>query len=176
MILTHGSNSLPRGDGETITIGGRKYPVVTINGTKWLAENLDYKWEGLLINNELGVNSPSASYYNNDESTYGVEGNRYGLLYNYSAQLYLYNNCATVCPGCRYPTIDDWYALFDNPDIGWSNLKSNSGWPEGYNGSNPYGFNMKPSGWAVYARFEELGRYTGVMLKRAVDWAKVYFT
>lgn len=157
MILTHGANSLPMENGETVTIGGRKYPVVTINGTKWLAENLDYKWDGLLIDNDGDVSSPSASYYNHDEATYGVNGNRYGLLYNLEAQVYLSQNISALCPGCRMPILYDWDNLFN---CGWPNLKSKTGWPEGYNGTDPYGVNIVPSGYYYYSGFENVGRST----------------
>lgn len=172
MILTHGANSLPREGGETITIGGRKYPVVTINGTKWLAENLDYKWEGLLIDNDGDVSSPSASYYNHDEATYGVNGNRYGLLYNWEAEKYLRNNISELCPGCRYPSSDDWHGLIDY--AGWPNLKSKSGWPQGYDGSDPYGFNMPPGGLYYWQGFGYSGQLALIRVRRYTDWVQHY--
>jgi hypothetical protein len=73
-------------------IGGRLYRTVVIGGREWLAENLDFKWDGLVIGGDASYNEPRANYYNNDEATYGVNGNRYGLLYNSPAVNYLDDN------------------------------------------------------------------------------------
>ena len=68
--------------GPSVVIGGREYPVVQIGNQLWLAENLDWRWEGLTVGGQWQRETPGAWYYNNDEATYGVNGNKYGLLYN----------------------------------------------------------------------------------------------
>lgn len=172
MILTHGINSLKRGGGdETVTIGGRAYPVVEINGVKWMAENLDYKWDGLLFEDGYS-DDPAGCYYNNDEDTYGVDGNRYGLLYNLSASVYLRNNISELAPGCRFPTDADWDQLFS---VGWPNLKSKTGWPTGYNGTDPFGFNMPPGGTYSWGGFGYVGNFALINVERyRNNWA-MYF-
>ena len=68
----------------TVNIGGRDYPYVQIGNQLWLAENLDWKFDGCTIGtNSLSTIEMLGNYYNNDENTYGVNGNKYGLLYNY---------------------------------------------------------------------------------------------
>lgn len=53
MILTqHGINSIPLGGGDEPTeveIGGKTYPVVKIGNQYWMAENLDYQFDGCAI-------------------------------------------------------------------------------------------------------------------------------
>jgi uncharacterized protein (TIGR02145 family) len=84
MILTHGANSLAKGGGDFVEIGGRRYPVVKIGNQLWMAENLDYAWSGLTIGGSIG-SDPRANYYDNDETTYGWSGYKCGLLYNWAA-------------------------------------------------------------------------------------------
>lgn len=148
MILTHGANSLPRGGGGmTVTIGGREYPVVQIGNQLWLAENLDYKWPGLAIGGLAYSFSPHANYYNNDSATYGVDGLRYGLLYNRAAILYLESNKNDLLPsGWRVPSRNDLNALINSVSGDASKLKSTSGWVSG-NGDNSTGFAAVPSGY-----------------------------
>ena len=132
-----------------VVIGGREYPTVQIGNQIWIAENLDWKWTGLTI----GSSSPSstnqqANYFNYDESTYGVNGNKYGLMYNYPAVKYLVANTSTMLPeGWHVPTSTDWTTLATNPNVNSnsSNLKSKTGWNTG-NGNNSTGFNAYPSG------------------------------
>lgn len=132
-----------------VVIGGREYPTVQIGNQIWMAENLDWKWTGLTI----GSSSPSttnqqANYFNYDESTYGVNGNKYGLMYNYPAVKHLVDNTSTMLPeGWHVPTSTDWTTLATNPNVNAdsSNLKSKTGWSTG-NGNNSTGFNAYPSG------------------------------
>lgn len=158
MILTHGANGLPRGGGGmTVNIGGREYPIVQIGNQVWLAENLDYKWPGLAIGGVAYDFSPHANYYNNDSSTYGVDGLRYGLLYNRAAILYLESNKTELLPsGWRVPSRDDLNVLVDSVSGDASKLKSTSGWVSG-NGDNSTGFAAVPSGYNnAYAYYENI--------------------
>jgi uncharacterized protein (TIGR02145 family) len=89
-----------------------------------------------------------ANYYNNDETTYGVDGNKYGLLYNWPAVKYLNDNRATLCPGWHVPTEDEITELFESVGgraIAGTKLKSTTGWVSG-NGDGSYGFNAYPTG------------------------------
>lgn len=158
MILTHhGMNSIVRSITPVVTvvnIGGRDYKYVQIGNQLWLSENLDWKFTGLnfrdSVNNQLDTTTAiQAAYYNYDESTYGVNGNKYGLLYNYYAVDYLNQHLSDlgVPDGWHIPTNDEWSILAStcgNSD--GTKLKSTTGWDNDGNGTDDYGFNAKPSG------------------------------
>jgi hypothetical protein len=65
---------------------------------------LDYQWPGLPIGLSSAA-SPRAAYINNDESTWGWNGRKCGLLYNFEAQRHLQNY--ELSNGWRVMTIDD---------------------------------------------------------------------
>lgn len=98
-------------------IGGRLYKSIIINGQEWLAENLDFRWDGLgsdySFEQSLENAVPSAVYYNRDEETYGINGKNYGLLYNFAAAKYLDDHRDTLIPGWRVPTSDDFTILYN---------------------------------------------------------------
>lgn len=133
----------------SVKIGGRRYPVVKIGNQLWMAENLDWKFEGLSdFSGTMSDNDqvPRGVYYNNDEATYGVNGNRYGLLYNGNACTWLSNG--NLPEGWRIPTTGDIELLFTT--IGGTTgtadkLKSLTGWATGAC-TDIYGFNLKPAG------------------------------
>lgn len=167
MILTHGANSLSQGGGgDTVVIGGRRYPVVKIGNQLWMAENLDYKFEvngsQIPIGQSGSPTTPAAWYYNNDESAYGIDGTyKCGLLYNWYAAKYLDDNKATLLPnGWHVPSSIDVTSLASEcggADVAGTKLKSldnsiTSNWPSSWNGTNDYGFNAIPSGWRHYQR------------------------
>lgn len=137
----------------TVTIGGREYRTVTIGNASWLAENLDYKFQVDGSQIPIGVSgtpsTPSAWYYGNDESTYGVDGNKYGLLYNWYAAKYLEDNKSTLLPeGWRVPSGTDWDTLataVGGADNAGTILKSAAGWTNGA-GTDDYGFSALPAG------------------------------
>ena len=134
---------------DNVTIGGRPYRTVTIGGKTWLAENLDLKFDGLTI----GASGSSATqkrgnYYNNDETTYGRNGLKYGLLYNMAAVNYIEQNKSTLIPGWHVPTNAEWQALCDavgGTSTAGTKLKAVSGWPEGEGGDGTTKFNALPS-------------------------------
>lgn len=150
----------------TSTIAGREYKTITIGNQVWLAENLDMKFDGL----DVGSTEPPsieelrANYYNNDEETYGAEGNKYGLLYNYPAVKYINDNRSTLIPGWHVPTEEEFFTLFryigETFNVGTTTtraetaglkLKSSSGWlqtPDGEsgNGIDAFGMSVVPSG------------------------------
>lgn len=147
-------------DPGTADIGGRSYRTVTINGVTWLAENLDFKASGINIGSSSSPSTPAAWYYNNDEATYGVNGNKYGLLYNGYAVKYLNDNRDLLMPGWHVPTNDEFSNLAKA--VGASagtKLKSSNGWSSG-NGTDDFGFSAFPTGIRQSETFSQLGNQT----------------
>ena len=157
---------IPDSDGSnTVTIGDRVYNTVTIGTQTWLAENLDFKWNGLLINGESTWSGETVAwYYNNDEATYGYTGNKYGLLYTWYALNYLNTNRDTLLPpGWRVPTKTDYDKLFETLDFDITTQSNQSmpfrsvdGWTDGA-GTNAYGLNIYPAGWKNMSNFAAVG-------------------
>lgn len=155
-----------------VLIGDRLYHYVQIGDQLWIDENLDYKFAydgGTLPIGASGTPStPAAWYYGNDEATYGVDGNKYGLLYNWYAAKYLEDNKSTLLPeGWHVPSTTDWDTL--ETAVGGAStavtvLKSTTGWTDGA-GTNDYGFNGVPAG-DYYGSFRYLG-------SRAYFWTSV---
>lgn len=135
----------------TVVIGGKTYPTVTLpDGREWLAANLDYTWTGLSVptSGASASSGQQAMYYNYDESTYGWNGQKLGLLYNHAAVKNLELNIATWIPGWHVPTESDFEALITalgGTSYG-SKLKSTTGWRDNGNGTDNYGFAGYPSG------------------------------
>ena len=129
-------------------IGGRTYRTVTINGVTWLAENLDYKASEVAIAPSGSPGTPAAWYYGNNESTYGENGNKYGLLYNWHAVKHLNDNRELLMNGWHVPTTAEWDALANavgGTSVAGSKLKSSTGWSSG-NGTDDFGFAAFPAG------------------------------
>lgn len=146
----------------TADIGGRSYRTVTINGVIWTAENLDFKASEINIGPSGSPSTPAAWYYKNDESTYGVNGNKYGLLYNAPAAKYLNNNRDILMPGWHVPSTEEWDALIDavgGSSIAGKKLKSSTGWSSG-NGTDDFGFTAFPTGTRSSGSFQYLGSRT----------------
>lgn len=144
-------------------IGGREYRTVIMpDGKEWLAENLDFKFEGLVVGEETSTSEPRANYYDNDEATYGVNGNKYGLLYNWPAVEYLENNKAELIPGWHVSTTTEWADLataVGGKEVAGTKLKSTTGWLSG-NGDGSYGFDAFPAGGlSPDGSFTEVSRY-----------------
>lgn len=142
-------------------IGGRVYNTVVIGGKEWMAENLDFKFSGLTVGQSGASSSaPRGNYYNNDESTYGANGNKYGLLYNWSAVKYLEDNKSQLIPGWHVPTNAEWDALataVGGTSVAGTKLKSTTDWSSGA-GTDNYGFSALPAG-SYYGSFNNLGSY-----------------
>ena len=126
---------------------GRKYKTVTFSWQTWMAENLNYDILG--------------SYCFGDDSS---KCEKYGRLYTWEAAM-------NACPaGSHLPRIGEWRSLFN--DVGWPDdeivltpsgteivygvndsslvgkvLKSRSGWYGGGNGTDDYGFSIRPAGF-----------------------------
>lgn len=133
-------------------IGGRVYKTVTIGGVTWMAENLDWKAPGITIGSQSYSDSVAmANYYNNDEETYGVNGNKYGLLYNWPAAMSL-----TVA-GWHLPTYEEWDALYAAVGSTTTPLRSTTGWNSTYNGTDLYGFKAFPAGYKDTYTYQGVG-------------------
>lgn len=132
---------------DTVNIGNREYRIVQIDGKWWMAENLDFQWDGLSVPTEDAqhVDTAQAMYYNYDESTYGWGGRRSGLLYNWYAVKYLEENKATLCPGWHVATHAEMEALSTYAGgfrASPAKLKAAS-----WGGTDDYGFSAVPSGY-----------------------------
>lgn len=174
MILMHGANSLARGD--FVVIGGRKYKTVLMPDNKvWLAENLDFKFNGCDIGSSGIPSTPAAWYYDNDESIWGWNGRKCGLLYNWYAAEYLEQNKSVLLPaGWHVPSRNELFDLVNS--VSNSNaLKQQDGgvWPTGWNGTNEYGFGMLPAGWrrGDTGAFADQGYYCDIWSHASYDTA-----
>ena len=147
-ILSTGDDFSSKGLGQVTfytpasnNIGGRVYNTVIIGGKEWMAENLDFKFSGLAIGKGSSSSEPRANYYSNNESTYGANGNKYGLLYNWIAVKYLEDHKSELIPGWHVPTTTEWDALataVGGSGVAGTKLKSTTGWSSG-NGDGSYG-------------------------------------
>lgn len=160
MILTHGANSIKRG--LFFDIGGTEYKCVQIGSKIWMAENLDW----------LFMSGSRARYYDDDQSTYGRNGLKYGLLYRMADIDYLVANIASLAPGWTVPTIDDLFALEDavgGYQTAGLHLKSRTGWINGA-GIDDFGFNGVPSGKATIDGFTGVGSIAEYALTPDNNW------
>ena len=128
-------------------IGGKTYRTVTIGSQTWLAENLDFKFSGCDIGGS--GTTPNAWYYNNDEATYGWNGKKYGLLYNWHAVKLLNDNRSSLIPGWHVSSTTEWDSLANavgGASTAGTVLKSTTDWTSGA-GTDDYGFTAFPSGY-----------------------------
>lgn len=147
---------------------GQTYKTVTIGTQIWMAENLNYAYIGIPYNYS-GYTSDSTSWcYNNDPSNC----TKYGRLYTWSAAMDSVGMWSTngkgcgiggdgveadcsltypvrgICPeGWHLPTQDEWENLVSAVgDSAAMRLMSASGWSDGGNGTDDYGFSAFPAG------------------------------
>lgn len=117
---------------------GQTYKWVRIGGQVWMAENLAYR-------------PSSGNYwaYENNQSNVA----RYGYLYDWQT-------AQNVCPtGWHLPSAAEWRQLinFVGSNAG-TKLKARSGWSEGGNGTDEYGFSALPGGSFDVDLFFHIGR------------------
>lgn len=130
----------------SVSIGGRSYPTVKIGNQIWMAENLDWKLDGITIGASGDPTTPSAWYYENNETAHGINGDKGGLLYNwYSISLLSLN----IPSGWRIPTTSDYEALAEavgGASIAGTKLKSTTLWQRNP-GVDQYEFKSIPTGF-----------------------------
>ena len=110
---------------------GQTYRTVTIGDKVWMAENLNFNYDGMFDH----------SYCYND-----IEENcdKYGRLYQAKAAI-------AACPnGWHLPDSLEFVALIEavgGEDVAREKLKSASDWPDGENGTDEFGFAALPTGY-----------------------------
>lgn len=140
-----------------IEIGGMIYPVVRIGTLLWTAKNLDWKFNGCIIGaSGSSYSEPRGNYYNNDENTYGENGYKYGLLYNWVAATQI---DSLLTDGWRVSTNTDFTTLKSYLENDASKIKSTSVWSP--IGTDDFGFNAVPSGHYSYNSSEFSSIFTG---------------
>ena len=109
---------------------GQTYKTVTIGSQTWMAENLN--------------NNPSGSYFDHDEFD---PPPKYGRVYAWAT-------AKKVCPsGWHLPTRVEFDTLFTavgGQSTAGKALKSTSGWNDGGNGADAFGFSALPAGYNYY--------------------------
>ena len=132
----------------SVELFGKTYQTIKINGLEWICENLDYKWSDLPIGHN--TTSQQACYINDDETTWGWDGRKCGLLYNNAAMKYLQENLL-VNSEWRVCTLDDLNKLASSiPDyfnVGY-HLTIQESWGS-LDGDDSIGFGEKPCGACV---------------------------
>lgn len=159
------------------SIGGRTYSTVNIGGKIWMTENLDLRTDGITIGPPGNPTTPAAWYYNNDPETYGENGNKYGLLYNWYAVKYLVDNVADITPGWHVPTRSEWDQLataVGGTSTAGTKLKSTTGWVSG-NGDGSYDFEAFPAGQRGNGSFSSLGSYAYFWTAEERTTSSAYF-
>ena len=149
-------------------IGGNTYRTVTIGSQTWLAENLDFKFSGCNIGGSGNPTTPNAWYYSNDEATYGWEGKKYGLIYNWYAVKLLNDNRHTLIPGWHVPSTAEWDVLANavgGESTAGTVIKSATDWISGA-GTDVYGFSAFPAGRYYDGSFD----FSGI---RAYFWTSI---
>ena len=143
-------------DPRYVEIGGKNYKVVLMpDGNTWMAENLDFQADGISINPSDSPSTAAAWYYNRDEATYGWEGKKYGLLYNWYAAK------ALTIAGWHLPSSAEWDALATacgGSSTFGTKAKSTTDWTSG-NGQDTYGFTVLPGGTYNFGSFYNVGSY-----------------
>jgi len=152
---------------------GNTYKTVVIGTQTWMAENLkttkynDNKDIPYVTGNSAWINltTPGYSWYDNDET---VNKPNYGALYNWYTVL-----TGKLCPtGWHVPTDAEFNTLelflgipLAQIDLwGWrgtnegANIKSETGWDAGGNGTNTSGFSALPGGY----RYGANGSFMGI--------------
>jgi len=142
---------------------GRIYKTAQIGNQVWLAENLDYY---------PGPNEQGGEIVRNSMCYSGIPGNctQYGRLYDWATAMNLPRECngktqgcidrqgaaliGGLCPaGFAVPRSEDWRILANyagGGPIAGGRLKSKDGWSGNGNGTDSYGFDALPGGYAAY--------------------------
>lgn len=169
--IYNGRSVYNEGAEEFLEFGGKSYPVVTIGSLKWIAHNLDYTDENIVIGSSTSTTGNRANYFNDDENIYGWNGRKYGLLYNTPAIEYI---DSILTNGWRTATSTDWDNLISNSgstnqEASYNLRADNMPYYQQGEGNNSLGMNMLLSGVRgsngnyVYSGFEgkQEGFYNG---------------
>lgn len=157
----------------SVTIGDKTYRTVVMpDGKEWMAENLDFlPSDGSISLNPQGTPSTAAAwYYDRDEATYGWEGKKYGLLYNWYAAK------ALTIAGWHLPSTTEWDALATacgGASTCGTGLKSTTEWTSG-NGTDNWGFTAFPAG-GYNGEFYGVSSYSGFWIATEYDSIDAYF-
>lgn len=171
-MLTFGGNAITVVDTGIVTIGGKNYTSAILpDGHRWLTLNLDLTWTGLQVGTPFPDprdEVPAAAYYDNDETTYGWGGLKYGLMYTYDAIVYLYQNAATLTPGWHIATNTEWNELKTllSDQYGYGSglkTKSTTGWKDNGNGNGNTPLDVRPSGRCRAGVFEKAGEMAEIV-------------
>ena len=137
---------------QKVRIGDKFYKCVQIGSQIWLAENLEYLDDNIVLgNSEVSSTVAQANWYTNEQI------NSYGLLYNYTAVKYIEDNKSTICPGWHVPTEAELKVI---ADLGYTAIRDNS-W-NNYPGDNSSGFTLKAAG-QFNGTFSNKGLSTGLL-------------
>lgn len=140
----------------TINIGGKTYKTVKIGNQTWLAENLDYTDDNIVLGTDC-------LYYNDDADE------SYGLLYIGSSV----SKLDSIVEGWHVPTQEDYEELITfagGSDTAGEKLKSTTTWST-RNGTDDYGFDGKANGIKTGAGFNYKGTY-GIFWSKTVNGAQ----
>jgi len=133
--------------GSPVTYEGETYQTVVIGTQTWFQRNLNYAVEG-------------SKCYDNS----GANCTKYGRLYDWATAMALSSDCNNVscafqvtakhrgiCPsGWHIPSDAEWDMLINfvgGSSIAGRYLKATSGWDNGNNGEDKYGFSALPGGY-----------------------------
>ena len=133
---------------------GHVYKTVKIGNQWWMAENLNYAYTKP-IKNELVDMDSSSICYNNEPDSCAKSGRLYmweaAMDYSNDESCSDYDELLTtrgVCPEkWHIPSIEEWFTLLNIVNDLAAILKSTSGWPEGKNGTDEFGFAALPTGY-----------------------------
>ncbi|MCQ2122102.1 MAG: fibrobacter succinogenes major paralogous domain-containing protein [Fibrobacter sp.] len=149
------SSSSAEGDDMIDPRDGQTYKTVTIGTQTWMAQNLNYAPDENHVHS-LGDYAWSGCYDNEISNCA-----KYGHLYTWEVAMDkagcdFFNDCMNsnegsqgICPvGWHLPSKEEWETLFavSGGFVACKNLKSASGWREGGNGTDAYGFSALPAG------------------------------
>jgi len=125
---------------------------------------LDYYDSNILVGGYSSSSERRAYYYNNDQSTYGWDGLKQGLLYNVNSLNYLAANESTIFPdGWRIPSNNDVSKLINaaggSTNAGYNLSKGSLEWAPRWTGTNKFNFSLCPSGsrYGSDGNFHDLG-------------------
>jgi uncharacterized protein (TIGR02145 family) len=112
---------------------GKKYVYVTIGSQIWMAENLNYAVSGSKCGDGSSLSDANTSTCDT-----------YGRLYNWAT-------AKTVCPpSWHLPSDAEWFKLTNfvgGETTAGTKLKAKSGWNEGFNSTDEFGFSALPGGY-----------------------------